>query len=332
MNFRRHILNPARVAVTLAGLGVAWSVVAGDAIRFSKPAIPIATPPKVESNLPEIRERGMDFSNPALEQAPAAPPRQPVPIMRGEPRDEERDRTHPFLRTPKIFSDPDEEKARKEARANPFASGAESQHPASPFMKDMATQMRSDQSRSLSPVTDFDWQPGDPANRQKESRRGDALRGGWDGAANPFARRDEAQFGPEYGRPGQPFDFSSARPQEKLTPSELQRKTDFQQLLNPNAGPAGRRSDSLQPVVNAADAKPAALAMPTVGGNFNPRSIDPTTTLNQQRDRLRGPVLEDVNKRYNVVPTAGPRSSPSSGNKATPERQPFSREFPSRAF
>lgn len=334
INFRRPLLRLGRVLTTLAGLGLAWTVSAGDAIRFSKPAIAIAAPPKVESHLPEIRERerGLDFSDQNFEQAPAAPFRpSPPPMMRNDPRNDEQDGTHRLLRTPKMFTDPDEEKARKEARReardNPFAPKAESQRAPSPFMKDMATQMRSDQSRSLSPVTDLDWQPGDPAGGRKESRR--------DGpdAASPYARREDAPFGPESGRAAPLIDFSGGRPQEKLTPSQMQRRTDFEQLLNPNAGPAGKGPNSLQPVVNAADAKSATPAIPTVGGSgFDPRSADPMHSLNQQRDRLRGPVIDDINKRYNPPSAPGSGSPYDTGNNAQKSRPPLTREFPTRKF
>jgi hypothetical protein len=330
MNFRRHIFCPGRVMATLAGLGVAWSVAAGDAIIFSKPAIPLAAPPKEESNLPEIRERGMNFSTPTFEQAPVAPPRQPLPMMRDEPRDLEREQTHPLLRTPRIFTDPDEEKARKEslkeARNNPFAPTTEKKLPGSPFMRDMDNQMRSDQTRSLAPITDLDWQPGEPLNGKQEPKRGGM------GTGRPLTRQDESSFGSEYARPNPLFDFSNNRSQEKLSPSQIQRRTDFEQLLNPNAGLAGKAPNSLQPVINAADAKPAALAMPTLNGNgFDSRSADPMAALNRQQERLRGPVIEDVNKRYNNT-SANEQKSSTTANRPSLLREPPSREFPTRKF
>lgn len=331
-NFRRPSLRPGLILTTLAGLGLAWTVSAGDAIRFSKPAIAIAAPPKIESNLPEIRERGLDFSDQNPDQAPAAPFRpSPPPMMRNDPRNEEPDNTHWLLRTPKIFTDPGEEKARKqarqEARDNPFAPKTENQRAPSPFMKDMATQMRSDASRSLSPVTDLDWRPGDPANGRKESRRDGP------GAASPYAQRDDLPFGPETGRPTPLIDLTGGRPPEKLSASQKQRRTDFEQLLNPNAGPAGKGPNSLQPVVDAANAKSSTPAIPTAGASaFDPRSADPMHSLNQQRDRLRGPVLEDVNKRYNPVPASGSGSPYDSGNNAQKTRPPLTREFPTRKF
>lgn len=330
MNFRRHILRPGRAVVTLAGVGVACAALAGDAIRFSKPAIAIAAPPKAESDLPEVRERGLDFSDPSFEPAIAVPPPRPVsPMMRQEPRDVERDSTHPLLRTPAMFTDPAEEKARKDAlrdRNNPFAPAQEKKSAASPFTKDTSAQMRSDQSRSLAPVTELDWQPGESSKGRNEARRGGP------GAGQYQARGEENQFGPDNGRATPFFDASSARPQEKLSSSQLQRRTDFEQLLNPNAGPGGQGPNSLQPVINAADAKSAGLAMPTVGGSgFDPRAADPMSTLNQQRERLRGPVIEDINKRYNPLPATGP-GSPGYGNQPQGPRPPVSREFPSRKF
>jgi hypothetical protein len=327
MNFCRHILRPGRVLATLAGIGVGCSAVAGDAIIFSKPAVPIAAPPKEESNLPEIRER-MSFSSPNFEQAPVAPPRQPVPMMRDEPRDLEREQTHPLLRTPKIFSDPDEEKARKEAlreaRNNPFATITEKKLPNSPFTRDVSDQMRTDQTRSLSPITDLDWQPGESSNHKKDPRR-DGM-----GLRRPLTRQDESSFGSEYGRPNSPFDFSNNRSQEKLSPAQLQRRTEFEQLLNPNAGLAGKAPNSLQPVVKAEDAKSATLAAPTVTGNgFDLRSADPTAALNRRQEQLRGPVIEDVNKRYNATP-ANNQNSSATANQSPLVRQPISRDFPSR--
>ncbi len=317
--------------VALAGVGVACAALAGDAIRFSKPAIAIAVPPKVENDLPEIRQRGLDFSDPSMEQGVAAPPPlRRTPMMRQEPRDVERDSTHPLLRTPAMFTDPEEEKARKEAlmdRNNPFAPAKEKKPAASPFGKDLSAQMRSDQSRSLSPVTELDWQPGDSASRGHDSKRGGP------GAGQYQAQREDNQFGPESGRGTPFFEASSGRPQDKPTPAQLQRRMDFEQLLNPNAGLGGQGPNSLQPVVNAADAKPAALAMPTVGGSgFDPRSADPMSTLNQQRERLRGPVIEDINKRYNPLPATGPGSPYGSGNNAPQSRPPLTREFPARKF
>lgn len=331
MNFRRQFLRPACVLATLAGLGLACSLTAGDAIRFSKPAVALAAPPKAESDLPEIRERGLDFSNPNFDAPVAAPPRTPPPMMRREPRDPEREGTHKLLRTPAIFTDPAEEKARKEAlreaEDHPFKSPTDKSRPGSSSRKDPASPFRSETSRSLSPVTDLDWQPGDPAGGKKDARRGGL-------GSQSFAQREDESFSPSGMRASTPFDFNANRQQEKekLTPAQMQRRTEFEQLLNPNAGPAGRAPNSLQPVFNAAEAKSAGLATPPVNGSgYDPRATDPTAMFNRQQDRLRGPVIEDVNKRYNAAPANSP-GSPNYGGQTPAVRQPLTREFPSRKF
>ena len=326
MNFRRQSYGYTRALATLAGLGVACAALAGDAIRFSKPAVALAAPPKAESDLPEVRERGLDFSNPNFDAPVTAPPRTPPPMLRREPRDPEREGTHPLLRTPAMFTDPDEEKARKEAlreaENNPFKTTKEKSRPGSSPMKDLASPLRSETSRSLSPVTDLDWRPGDAAGGRKDSRRG----------GQSFAQREDENFSPSGMRASTPFDFHGDRQQDKPTPAQVQRRTEFQQLLNPNAGPAGRAPNSLQPVINAAEAKSSGLATPTVGGSgFDPRNADPTAAFNRQQDRLRGPVIEDVNKRYNAAPANSP-GSPGSGHQPQGPRQPLTREFPARKF
>lgn len=323
-------MRPGRVAATLAGLGVACSALAGEAIRFSKPAVPLAAPPKAESDLPEERERGLDFSNPNFEPPVAPPVRPPPPMLRQEPRDVERDSTPKLLRTPAMFTDPEEEKARKEAlkeaRNNPFAPVTEKKPAPSPFTKDMSAQMRSDEPRSLAPITELDWQPGEAGRDRNDARRGRS------GAGQYQLRSEDSQFGPESGRATPLFDFSGARPPEKPTPAQLQRRADFEQLLNPNAGPAGQGPNSLQPVINAADAKSAVPVLPAGGGSgFDPRATDPMSVLNQQRERMRGPVIEDVNKRYNPLPAPAAGSPYDSGG--TPlNRKPLTREIPSRKF
>ena len=329
MNFRRHTMRSIRVFTTLAGFGLACSVVMGEAIRFSKPAVPLAAPPKAESDLPEVRERGLDFSNPNFNAPAIAPVRPLPPLMRSEPRDLERERTHPLLRTPAMFTDPDEEKARKEAlieaRDHPFSSAHEKLRPGPASMPDLASPFRPDSARSLSPVTDLDWRPSQTAGGSKDTRRGTS-------GVQSFASRDDEGFSAQGMRARTSFEFNGNRAQEKLTPSQLQRKTDFEQLLNPNAGPAGQGLNSLLPVANAAEGKSSTLAVPPAGGGrYDPRNADPTAVFNRRQDHLRGPVIEDVNKRYNAAPASG-SGAPGSGNQTSPARPPVSREFPARKF
>jgi hypothetical protein len=242
----------------------------------------------------------------------------------------ELERTPKLLRTPAIFSDPAEEKARKEAlrdaENHPFKSTTEKSRPGSSSLKDPASPYRSDTSRSLAPVTDLDWRPGDLPGGKKDARRGGL-------GGQSIAQREDEGFRPAGMRADTPWDFNANRAPEKLTPAQMQRRTEFEQLLNPNAGAAGRAPNSLQPVFNPAEAKSSALAMPPVGASsYDPRNSDPTAAFHRQQDRLRGPVIEDVNRRYNAAPATGPGSPGYNGGQSPAARQPMTREFPSRKF
>ena len=347
MNFRQQMFWTRRALLIALGLAATGeALAAGDPIRFSKPAVPIAAPAK-EQKLPESRDR-LDFSSPDFQPAVAMPRvPQPAPMMRREPRDE-RDDVPRIFQTPKIFTDPDEEKARKEAAADqmPLTSGRK--RPTSPFAREESGQSalgqsRFEQTRGLTPETRFDWDPRDSSGRKKEfgqketdqrDSRDDRSRGDFTRPGFTSREDDRLSFTP---RAVATLDFSGARPKEKLTPAQMQLRADFEQLLNPTAGAAGKSPNSLQPVVSTANAKPGSLAVPTVGSAEidprDPRSGDPMANLNRQHERLRGPVLEDINRKYN-----SPAASTTSGsaadtrNQSLLNREPIGREFPSRKF
>ena len=133
-------------------------------------------------------------------------------------------------------------------------------------------------------------------------------------------------------RPGTPFEFNRAQAQDKPTPAQMQRKAEFEQLLYPNAGPAGRGPNSLQPVANNADAKAATLAAPPLSGGYDPRTSDPGKAFQHQQERLRGPVIEDVNRRYNQPSASESGSSATAPTTPILMRPPMSREFPPRKY
>jgi hypothetical protein len=326
MNFRRLSWWSRPVLVAALGLAAVWPAGAGEKIRFSRPAVPIVAPAKEQAGLPEPRARQMEFSRTDFEPAMAVPPPRPPPMMRGEPRDENRDGrnrdgVHWLLTTPRMFSDPDEEKAekaRKEAAANPGRMR-------SSFTEDALGQARFDQPRELTPVTDLNWRPGDSPGRKKDSERN----GNWE--HSPFEPRRDSRLDPDRQQAASQFDFPGMGPKEKLTPAQVQRRAEFEELLNPNAGPGKVGPNSLQPVA-AADAQPSALALPPAsGGRIDSGISDPMKAFNEQHQRLRGPVLEDINKKYNAQPPAS--SSPYSSAQQTPNnRPPITREFPARKF
>src|SRR5262245_17922323 len=87
MMFRRDIFKYCRfVAAVVMACGTA-SVFA-EKIRFSKPAVPIAMPPKVEEELPEGPGERLDFAAPNVER-PMAPRMPLVRVQRQKERDSE---------------------------------------------------------------------------------------------------------------------------------------------------------------------------------------------------------------------------------------------------
>jgi len=321
------------------------SAIAGDAIIFSKPSVPIASPPRDES-IPEPRAPIFDLSLPAPQQPIVTPP--PEAIIRVPGRNEIPDDRHPLLREPRIFSDPDEEKKRKEARENPLSTVSAAARGPSPFLYDVMSPERQEQLRALSPVREMNadsrnilgQRNGLGWERSPWDNSSDGDRRELDQLRSPFNPRDDARrYDPrfdsradlrgDFARPGSFSDALGGRMKEKMTPAQLERRAEFEQLINPNSAVPGRGPNALEPVANAADARPANLAIPTVGGARVSPHVDPMTTFNQQHERLRGPVVEDVNKKFNSQ--ASP--SPYSGNSQTPQKlPPLTREFPQRKF
>lgn len=347
------------VALGFAGAAHAGS---GEPIRFSKPAVPIAIEEK-EQEMPKARARGFDFPGADLAQPMVLPPQQPQPFVRMERKDREEDHVPRLLRTPKMFSDPEEEKRRNEAESgfwasrqnwnsaqqSPFSSGA---HP---------VQKKENKAAALSPETDFQWRPEETLERRDESpwnarrndddrrdlrerdrernglrdhERGHDAEGALASGFNPLTpRREETAFEAHGMRNNWATDLiSAAQPKQKPTTAELERRAAFEQLINPNAPVGGKGLvDSLQPVVKAEDASPANLAVPTLGmrGVPQPASRDPMDELNRRHERLRGPVMEDINKKYSATPQK-PVTTYQPAYQSPLMRQPTEREFPTR--
>lgn len=316
-----------RLSALVGACAAATVALAGEPIQFSKPVVPLAAPSRAAGKVPEPRVKAMDFSPADFEQPIVVPPPQQQPIMRTErDSDRERDDRHWLLRTPKMFSDPDEHKKKDSGRD----FGPETVRPPSSVMEELAGQTRPGQPRALSPVTDLNWSPTDPTTGLP--RRQDA-RGLDPRSRESFSFRDEGRFNP--ARPESMFDTALPKPKEKPTAAQLQRRAAFEQLINPNAGPAAKQPDSLQPVVVASQARPGNMAMPTIGApRLNgARQDDPTTAFNKQQDRLRGPIFEDPSKRYNnpvTPPAVSPYDRYNSPAGPPTAMQPTRREFPTR--
>ena len=197
-----------------------------------------------------------------------------------------------------------------------------------------------DSQRALSPVMDFNWDAREAARSRNPSAFGGSEPGDRDERSERFrpafsaGRQQETVL--ERSFQGTRFsDWFGGGPKEKLSQDILDRRAAFEQLLNPSAGVAGRAPGSLEPLPSLEKAALApGLPMPaTIGrtkGQMN--TTDPMEAFNQQHERLRGPSLEDVNKKY-ASPKSAPASSTVDPRFQTPlNRQPTSREFPTRKF
>ena len=107
---------------------------------------------------------------------------------------------------------------------------------------------------------------------------------------------------------------------------EVERRTAFQELLNAKTETGERAPNSLQPVVNAVQLQTPAVGLPMLGASKP--FTDPTKIFNERHERLRGPVMDDVNKKYSPLPPATSAFDP---RFQTPlNRQPAMHDFPKR--
>lgn len=340
MRLRYTLLLPRRaIATGLSFLVLVAASRAGEPIRFSKPAVALASPVKEQAKLPEARANGMEFAAPEVERSMIAPPPQ-QPIVRTERRDDPEAGLHPLLRTPTIFRDPDEQKLFSDpAKSRALPSSVFSR---APWSSDKIGRSGTDASlaqpgSSLSPVTDSNWDARDSSRRSKDSK--DSTKGNRNDsrARSPFTARDDSDSDNRFDgyRSTSTRDLFSAHSREKLTPLQLERQAAFQQLLNPNAEAGAKLPSSLQPVVSATDVKPGASGIPTVEGKsgLTPRHADPMTTFNRQHERQLGPVMDDINKKYSAQAAPAPKSSFLDPRLPPPlDRQPAIHEFPQREF
>lgn len=335
MRFRAPSCLPRCLSVALTVLA-APALPGAEPIRFSKPAVEIAAPDRAEPRLPEARVKGFDFSTPPGA-APMTQPMMSQPSIillepRGRNEEETDDRSgrrnlRDLHKLPGSIRDQGEQN-QKDPR---FSAGATLLNPPypnrvnMPGLNDSLRTGRPENSRSLSPVTNFDWEERDSTTEpggssfqnQKDQRNRD-----------PFAVQDDKSETATRNR--SLFDLFSARPKEKPTPDQIEHRAAFEQLLNPHAAVAIKGPNSLNPVSALNSSRPpSSTTLPTI----NAGSRDPMQAYNQQQTRLRGPRMEDVNSRY------APRSDAPTATKKTESRfqtplsrQPTMHDIPNRKF
>jgi hypothetical protein len=326
----------------------AAAVVNAEQIQFSKPAVEIAAPVQGEHFLPATKEERLQFETPAM--APPVIMPEPAIIRRGS-RDEEED-----VNERSSFRNGRLQAARPNGRNSETTllrrrSDSGRRDALSPDSyeqmranKDKFSLDRPENSKALAPVTDLGWDG-------RDSQKSRSPSSGWMGRDNgkegePDAKRPILPF--TFGREEEEMrnnGFKSGRltgwfgeeTKAKAAQEVLGRRAAFEQLLNPGSGVAGRMASSLEPLpsLNESRAPIPGLTLPTIGQmKSDVRVTDPMQAFNAQQDRLRGPALDDPNRKY-AQPAAAPApaASTASSRFQTPlNRQPTAREFPSRRF
>jgi hypothetical protein len=180
-------------------------------------------------------------------------------------------------------------------------------------------------------VTESDW-----AKLDRERHRKDSLgeRGNFD--RDRLGRRED---GREDGT--RPVDLSDPNAEheplpgahkDKFTHAQIERRAEFERLLNSTGIPNTRKPNSLEPVTSIDMARPdfATPALPPVGGPpLNNGPVSPDAAFNARQDYLRGPT-EEASRKYSTPPKKPAAYDPSA--KTPLMRQPTVHEIPSRQF
>jgi hypothetical protein len=356
MNLDRKLLPPCRLLATLV-VFAAVLFLRAEQIQFSKPAVPIAAPEKDTDKLPQRRDKELDFGRPAIDRPVLPQQPQIIHLRPRESKENGGDNDRSKLRDPLALVDPSERYLRqsgdrregRHGRENSEFSQDNARNPFAPQRTgpnqsrfgEMPGLKRDDESRGLSPVTDFNWTARDSEKRASNllfgNRSTDTERNEERGR-NLFGGREKAeqQNDPFGGRSF--FNVFTAHQVEKPTREVLEQRALFERLMNPvsaNPGLAGKSPGSFEPVPSLDASKPAVpLKMPTIGeakieaqqpGNL-------ARPFGVQQAQLRPPTVESIGKK-NPAQVAPKSASVLDIYRQTPlNRQPTIHELPSRKF
>lgn len=322
--------------VLAAGVALAFATggLRADSIIFTRPAIAIVTPATERDDLPLPREKGMDFAAPNQHSMRHVPQIiSPPPAPRNADDDENQ---HWLMKDPRKlpgFLGKDPLKLPPVfAEKNPLRLPWQSRE-ADP----------KEENRSLSPITSFDWNEREQRDSKKnhladnepqDRRREEEER-------QDFWKSREARGEDQRDafRSGTGFDPNEVRPREKLTVAELERRANFQAMLNPRPVASARQPGALEPITafdspKSDPARPVASVPVSTRPLFQLAPMDPTETFQkQQQARFRNDSLDDPGKKYSAQPAS--KSNPLKTESPFPTplmRQPIQHEIPARKF
>jgi len=270
---------------------------------------------KEQTKLPEAEDR-IDFST----QPPMQPLMQPQQtILRVQPResDEGPDKgLHWLLRSP------------TNSPGNVGRMGLMKGFP-NAWNTDPHSSLRPEATNALAPVTEMDWVKRDHERRKKEEYGERGIFDRDSSRRRENGREDEAKDSSEISLNREILPFAH---KEKLTPAQIERRAEFERLLNSSASVTVRKPTALEPVTSMEMPKQetSAAALPTIGGMRIDRGpIGPDAAFNARHDYLRGPQEESA-KRYSSEQKKPNTYDPSA--KPSLMRQPSVHEIPSRSF
>jgi len=341
MRGHRKFLTLTRLSMVAVISCAGLSLTAGERIRFSEPAVKLAVPDTELANLPGARDRTVEFGSgvpPSGMDAALSMRPQIIPIPNR--RREEEDLSPLALRDPnrkfeRAMQDMDRLNGRDPMdRRDPSKWRDPSKRGLENGMGlDPSNPRRKDGAHTLPSMTEFGRDAREAGSRSTESGRAGRNANSTDREKqrerSPFDALENLR-GDTY-RSSSAFDIFSPRPKEKPTAFQLERRADFEKLLNPNADQLVKGPGSLEPVGSTTPQQPPGLHLPMPGGGLKPSepNADPTTAFNRQQERWNGPVFDNAYKKY--MPPAAATPAPAATPFQTPlNRQPTMREFPTR--
>jgi hypothetical protein len=327
------------VAVALAIGSLVAPALAGDRVTLSKPGKEEVAPQ--EADTVRLRRAPNEFRRENLQPPPDVS--YIPPEVRVEPRKTVRKN---------IFGDPinpfSESRDGEEEKEEGSLYGKRSAEPKQLILPFTEAARKQEQDRALSPIRQFDWSPEDKGQKQGGPREqqpiwsrrdNDNVEPGMFGSLG--LRRDsarEAGNGRLFGLFGAERENQESSRNE-LTRQELERRNEFQKLINPSFSPLARNGagDVLGSPTDPARANAPIMPvtpMPSPRGG----SLDPMQVYRDQQQSWRGPSMDDLNRRTFgavAVPSPSPsqsRSTPTTAPKIPLMRQPAILDMPSRTF
>lgn len=340
MEFRPNNGSLHRILAVAAVFLAAVSWLHADAIIFSKPAVPLAAPPRVDEGLPKVRvDEEMDFA--PVTPMDARPPISAPQIMETNPqrsRDADDDSNeHWLLRDPYKIRDP--------LGKNPLKEQTKQDPIRAPWQVQAMKKREKDDIRSLTPVKEFDWDENNPDKQKNgllsEWRREQQglTRDQKDEQFNPFQpRKDRKEERRDPLQPPMNFESIGNRTYEKPTMAQLERRAAFEQLLNPTPPQNVKQQSSLEPVVAMDIPKPITPAPrapvnSTIATHLDRGPVDPIVKLREDQHRLYGAgAIENPDEKYAVQPKSFAPKVAEPIYKTPLLQQPLRREIPSRQF